>query len=205
MQRPRCSGRQLVQIFPAFIHLLRRQLSLSLHWLQSDAGLPSVTSFLPSYSLIAVESLESYAVVTVASLEFITFQGSMSKCSKDVGKGVCKESSQKLVKKVRKKSSKELARKYERKVQYPSDARYKVFHMRARSHEKRIACVVGVKRVRATNNTRLLLVRIAFSWMSKRICSSCETCSRRVSLACETRSSCRKLVKRVLRMIQRVC
>ena len=44
------------------------------------------------------------------------------------------------------------------KVQYPSDARYKAFHMRARLHEKTNACAVVVKRVHATNNTRLLLV-----------------------------------------------
>ena len=45
----------------------------------------------------------------------------------------------------------------------------------------------------------------AFSRMSKHICSAGETRFTRVSLACETCSPCRKLVKRVLRRIQRVC
>ena len=68
-----------------------------------------------SYSLVAVESVESFDVATVVSFEFITFQGSMLKSSKHLGKRVCKESSQKVVKKVRKKSSKELARMYEKR------------------------------------------------------------------------------------------
>ena len=49
-------------------------------------------------SLVAVESVEIYTVVTVASVEFIPFQGSRSKSNKDLGKRVCKESSHKLVK-----------------------------------------------------------------------------------------------------------
>ena len=86
----------------------------------------------------------------------------------------------------------------------PSYARYKAFHTQARSHEKRNTCAAVVKRVCATNNTRLLLVWSAFSQMSKRVCSPCEMRFTRVSLVCETRSPCRKLLKRVLRRIQRV-
>ena len=55
---------------------------------------------LPSNTLVAVESVESSAVVTVASFEFVTFQGNMSESSEDLGKRVGQGSSQKVVKKV---------------------------------------------------------------------------------------------------------
>ena len=116
MQWACSSGRQFVQMFPAFIPLQGWQLPSSLHWEQSEAGLQSVTGLLPSYSLVAVQSFGSCVIVTVASFEFFTFQGSMTKGSKDLYKRVRKESSQKLVKKVWKKTSKELARKYKKKI-----------------------------------------------------------------------------------------
>ena len=68
IQWPRRSGRQLVQMFPTFTHFQRQQLLLSLHRQQSDAGLQSETGLLPSYALVTVES---YALVMVASFEFI--------------------------------------------------------------------------------------------------------------------------------------
>ena len=83
-----CSGRRLVQIFPAFTRLQHRQLHLSLHRQQSDAGL------FPSHVLVAVESVKTYGVAIVALFEFITFQGSGSKVA-DICKRVCKESSKK--------------------------------------------------------------------------------------------------------------
>ena len=75
-------------------------------------------------------------------------------------------------------------------IQYPSDTRYKAFHKRAHSHEKRNLCTVGVKCVHATNKTRFLLVWSVFSRMSKCVCSACETCFTRVSLVCETHLPC---------------
>ena len=58
------TGRQLVQMFPIFTLVQRRQQLLSLHRQQSDAGLQSETGLLPSYTLV---TFESYTVVTVAS------------------------------------------------------------------------------------------------------------------------------------------
>ena len=82
-----CSSiRQLVQIIPAFIPLQRWQLLSSLHWEQSEAGLQSVTGLLPSYSLVVVQSVGSCMIITVASFEFFTFQGSMSKSSRLIQK-----------------------------------------------------------------------------------------------------------------------
>ena len=66
--------------------------------------LQSVTGLLPSYSLVAVESVESYAVVTIASFEFVTFHGSMSKSRKDLGKEYARKVAGKW------------SRKYERKA-----------------------------------------------------------------------------------------
>ena len=77
-------------------------------------------------------------------------------------------------------------------VLYPSDTRFKSFHTRTRSHEKRNESAIGVKRVHATNKMCLLLMWNTFSWLSKRLCFACETCFTCVSLACETRSPCRK-------------
>ena len=77
--------------------------------------------------------------------------------------------------------------------------------IRERIRTRREACAVVVERMHAANNTRLLLAWSAFSRMSKCVCSACEMCFMRVSLACETRSPRRKLLKRVLRRIQHVC
>ena len=89
-------------------------------------------------------------------------------------------------------------------VQYPSDARYKAFHTRTRSHEKRNACCRCEMCPCNQQNSFLLMWR-SFSRMSKRVCSACETRFKHVILVCEMHSPYRKLVKCVLWRIHCVC
>ena len=71
-------------------------------------------------------------------------------------------------------------------VRYPSYTMYKAFHTLMCSHKNRNSFAIGARRVHVTNKTCLLHVWTVFARSSKCICSVCEMCFMRVSLACET-------------------